>query len=194
MKIQIEPHNPYWKLYFQKEAARIQKLLTMANIRAKVAHIGSTAVPNLAAKPTIDILVGLDANAVLDDCIAAFQKANYIYVSKYNEYLPFRRFFIKIKPVSPLEKWEKQEITVDDEMPLRRHYRRDFHVHVVHEADLFFKRHLDFVQHLKNNDADRAAYERLKLHLANLDWQGENEYAGAKAPFITNIMAKLGYA
>ena len=72
--------------------------MKLEGIRTKIAHIGSTAVPGLAAKPTIDILLGLAAETDLDATIAIFQKLGYIYVSKYNDTMPFRRFFIKIKP------------------------------------------------------------------------------------------------
>lgn len=188
MHIQITPHNPYWKLTYEKEEQRILAALKLVGIRTKIAHIGSTAVPGLAAKPTIDILLGLATETDLDTTIAVFQKLGYVYVSKYNDTMPFRRFFIKIKPVSPLEKWDKKEIGVNDLMPLRQHYLRNFHVHIVHENTPFYHQHLAFRNHLRANAADRQAYEALKLHLAGLDWESESDYAKAKAEFINNVL------
>lgn len=193
MKIELVAHNPYWKLEFEKEAARIRANFVKTGIKATVSHIGSTAIPGLMAKPTIDILVGLEAQEALDTCIAAFKKGNYIYVSKYNSIMPFRRFFIKIKASNPKIKWQKDEIGLEDDMPLRQHYKRNFHVHVVHKETVFFARHMAFVQHLKRDAVDRQVYQDLKVHLSQLDWETGNDYAQAKSGLITEIMQKLGF-
>ena len=193
MKIELVEHSPYWKLEFEKEASRIRANFVKAGIRGDIIHIGSTAVVGLVAKPTIDIMVGLDKEAALDACIPVFKKGNYIYVSKYNNVMPFRRFFIKINASNPRIKWEKDEIGLEDAMPLRKNYKRNVHVHVVHKDTVFFARHLAFIQHLNRNAADRQAYQDLKVHLSQLDWEAENDYAQAKSGFITGIMQKLGF-
>ena len=193
MNIEIAAHSPYWKLYYNKEEQQILKHLKVANISTKIAHIGSTAVPNLSAQPTIDILLGLAAEANLDDCIAVFQKMGYIYVSKYNDLLPQRRFFIKIKALSPLQKWEKKEIAVDDRMPLRTQFQRNFEVYVVHRNSLFYEQQIAFRNHLRTNEADRRAYGNLKEHLSRMNWESEDDYAQAKSGFIVGVMGKLGY-
>lgn len=191
MKVKIEPHSPYWKLIYQKEEQRILMLLKTANISIKIAHIGSTSVPNLAAKPIIDIMLGLSADCSLDDCIPIFNRLGYIYVSKYNNVMPYRRFFIKIKSVNPLHKWTKNEISIGASMPNDRVFKRLFNVHLVHEDTFFYKRHLAFRNHLRINSTDRIAYEALKLHLATLDWETVNDYAQAKSAFIDGIVSKL---
>ena len=193
MQIEIVPHNPYWKLIYQKEEQRILRALKVANISSKIAHIGSTSVPELSAKPTIDILLGLAKEATLDDCIPVFKKLGYIYVSKYNGIMPFRRFFIKIKSKNPLQKWSKKEIGTEDRMPLRQTYDRVFHVHIVHEDTNFYARHIAFRNHLRKQVEDRQAYEALKLHLGALNWESENDYAQAKSGFINTIMKSLGF-
>lgn len=187
MHIEITPYNPYWKLNYEKEEQRILAALKLAEIRTKIAHIGSTSVPGLAAKPTIDILLGLAEGTDLDGVIPVFQKLGYIYVSKYNDTMPFRRFFIKIKPVSPLEKWTKKEIGAADTMPLRQYYLRNFHVHIVHENTSFYHEHLAFRNLLRTNPEIRENYQTLKLHLSNLNWETENDYAQAKSEFINNL-------
>jgi GrpB-like predicted nucleotidyltransferase (UPF0157 family) len=117
----------------------------------------------------------------------------YIYVSKYNDEMPFRRFFIKIKAISPLQKFDKKEVGPDELMPLRKQYKRNFHIHVVHRNTLFYEKHIAFRNHLRKNEADRNAYKNLKQHLAQMDWEFEKDYAQAKMAFITGVMTKLGY-
>jgi GrpB-like predicted nucleotidyltransferase (UPF0157 family) len=193
MQIEIAEHSPYWKLTYLKEEQRILNALKVVNISTKIAHIGSTSVPDLCAKPTIDIVLGLRKEEDLEACISVFKNLGYIYISKYNEVMPFRRFFIKIKPVNPLQKWNKKEVGSEDALPLRQAYHRVFHVHVVQQDTNFYARHLAFRNHLRKDIGDRQAYEALKIHLAGLDWESENDYAQAKSTFINGIMQKLGF-
>ncbi|HEM8865899.1 TPA: GrpB family protein [Providencia stuartii] len=53
LKIEIRDYDPIWATLFIQEKARIQAALGEAALH--IDHIGSTAVPNLAAKPIIDI-------------------------------------------------------------------------------------------------------------------------------------------
>ena len=52
--IEVVPYNPIWPETFKHEAQHIQKVLR--NNFIAVHHVGSTAIPGLAAKPKIDIL------------------------------------------------------------------------------------------------------------------------------------------
>jgi GrpB-like predicted nucleotidyltransferase (UPF0157 family) len=193
MRVEVVKHSPYWKLEYKKEEQRILKSLKLAKITRKIAHIGSTSVSGLSAKPTIDILLGLSAETDLDDCISMFKKLGYIYISKYNDMTPFRRFFIKISASNLLQKFALKEVGENDNMPLPKIFKRDFHIHVVYENTLFYEKHIAFRNHLRSHEADRIAYENLKLHLSQLDWQDGNDYAQAKSGFITNVMMKLGF-
>ncbi len=54
-KVEVVNHNPKWREKFQIEAEKINPILG-ENIIA-IHHIGSTAIPDIYAKPIIDILV-----------------------------------------------------------------------------------------------------------------------------------------
>jgi GrpB-like predicted nucleotidyltransferase (UPF0157 family) len=54
--ILLTPHDPAWALRYAQERERIALAAGAENI-ARISHIGSTAVPGLIAKPTIDILL-----------------------------------------------------------------------------------------------------------------------------------------
>lgn len=56
-KIQLVPYDPAWKEIFKKEALRIRKKLQ--NQIVEIQHIGSTAIPNIYAKPIIDIMISV---------------------------------------------------------------------------------------------------------------------------------------
>ncbi len=191
MKIALAAYSPYWKLYYQKEQNRILTQLQKSKLTARVEHIGSTSIVGLAAKPTIDILIGIPAHLELDSYISALQKQGYIYVSKYNESLPLRRFFIKIKPMALWDKTQGKEIKKEGKMPLRSSFERLFHIHLVHANTAFYQEHIAFRNHLRKSEKDREFYQNLKIHLSRQDWAKEGDYAQAKAPFIQGILQNI---
>jgi GrpB-like predicted nucleotidyltransferase (UPF0157 family) len=56
--LEIADYDPAWPARFEQERARIEAALGPQALR--IEHIGSTAVPGLAAKPIIDVLVVVD--------------------------------------------------------------------------------------------------------------------------------------
>ncbi len=61
---EIAEHDPSWRERFEEEAGRIKEIFGDDAIR--IEHVGSTSVPGLAAKPTIDILVIVGSAAAAD--------------------------------------------------------------------------------------------------------------------------------
>lgn len=57
--ITVVPYDPIWLRSFADEEARVRDALGTDVIA--VEHFGSTSVPGLAAKPVVDLLVGLQA-------------------------------------------------------------------------------------------------------------------------------------
>jgi len=55
-EVAVVDYDPSWPRRFEEERARLRELLP-ANLVRRIEHFGSTAVPGLAAKPIIDILV-----------------------------------------------------------------------------------------------------------------------------------------
>ena len=62
-EIIIVEHNPDWKLFFALEVERIYQVLNPDSI-VSIEHFGSTAISGLAAKPIIDILIGVNSLVV----------------------------------------------------------------------------------------------------------------------------------
>ncbi|HSI21041.1 MAG TPA: GrpB family protein [Verrucomicrobiae bacterium] len=71
----IEPYNPAWPLLFQEEAEVVRGIFG-EHARA-IHHVGSTSVPEMQAKPQIDILVLVDNLEVSDKHIPDFEAAGY---------------------------------------------------------------------------------------------------------------------
>jgi GrpB-like predicted nucleotidyltransferase (UPF0157 family) len=54
IRIEVVPHNPTWRNEFETESKRVTSALGKNVVM--VHHIGSTAIPNIYAKPIIDLL------------------------------------------------------------------------------------------------------------------------------------------
>lgn len=88
--ITIVPYNPDWSNIFEIEATEIRKAL--GNNCIAIHHIGSTSVPELAAKPIIDILPVVRDIIALDQAKAMESLG---YEAKGEAGVLFRRFFQK---------------------------------------------------------------------------------------------------
>ncbi len=71
----IDPHNPSWAAIAAAECTLISETLSLP--APQIEHIGSTAVPGLGAKPIIDVMVGVDSEAVYMDFVPLLAKLGY---------------------------------------------------------------------------------------------------------------------
>ena len=124
-----------------------------------VEHIGSTAVPGLAAKPVIDISVGLRRAELAAERIAVMERLGYEYLGENG--LPGRLFFRK------------------DEAGRRTH-----HVHAVEHDGEHWHRHRAFRDYLRAHPEEAASYAAEKRRLsAESDtheeyWERKQAYVG----------------
>lgn len=159
----IVEYDATWPARFDVERARLRHLLRPLSLR--IEHIGSTAVPGLAAKPIIDIMIGCASLAEFQPFIAALEADDWRYVLKYEDVMPFRRFLGK--PAAG---------------------ERRFNLHVVEVGCDFWREHLLFRDHLRRNAETAATYERLKRELAAKHSSDREAYTDAKGPFICSVV------
>lgn len=159
MKIALTEYCENWSQLFHIERELLGRALG-ANAQA-IEHIGSTSVKELAAKPIIDIMVGLSDFALADSVVPKIVALGYDYVAKYNTIMPYRRFFVR----------ETEQV-------------RTHQIHMVEFHSEFWNRHLLFRDYLRENPEVRNEYMALKKQLAERDWKDVNEYADAKTEFI----------
>jgi len=162
--IKISAYNPEWKNYFEEEKILIRKALEIHNI-IRIEHIGSTAVPEMCAKPTIDILVEVKNNTNTDLIISKLEQIKYDFIPRPQNPPPHMMF---AKGYS-----EKGYIG------------QAFHIHLRFRGDwdeLIFR---DFL--IRNSEIAQE-YSELKLRLA-ADYINDREsYTNNKSEFITRII------
>lgn len=90
-RIEVVAYCAAWPSSFAAEKDLIENFIPIGDMQ--IYHIGSTAVPMLAAKPVIDILLVTDDVSKLDDCAGAFEKINYTCKGEFG--IPGRRYYQK---------------------------------------------------------------------------------------------------
>ena len=156
-EIVIVDYDHDWPSRFERERERIRDTLGSSALR--VEHIGSTAVPGLAAKPVIDVLVTVDNPDDDAKLRPALESAGYRLRVRESGHRMFRT------------------------------RSRDVQVHLWADEDPEVARYLTFRDRLCESPEDRAAYEQLKRDLASREWSDVNEYADAKSDLISAILA-----
>jgi len=78
-KYNIVPYNPDGVNQFEEYKSKIQKIFTDIQIE----HIGSTAVPGMAGKPCIDILVIVDKLKTVEEHIDDMEQAGFKYAGQF---------------------------------------------------------------------------------------------------------------
>jgi GrpB-like predicted nucleotidyltransferase (UPF0157 family) len=153
----VDP-DPSWPARFAVLRDRIRAALGPRALA--VEHIGSTAVPGLAAKPIVDVLVTV---ADLDDeagYAGALEAAGF--------------------PMRVREPGHRMFRTPE----------RDVHVHVYEPGAPAVDAYLALRDHLRRSAADRELYAATKRELARRQWADVNDYADAKSDVITGILAR----
>lgn len=155
MRVELRPYDPAWAGRYAEVAAALGPALG-GRLR-RLEHIGSTAVPGLAAKPVIDVQAGVDALEPAADLCAAILALGYIW----HDDCPDRRklLFSRAEP-----------------------YRVNLHVRVAGEfseqAALLLR------DYLRASAGARRRYETTKRALAERDWPSVDAYADAKGDVI----------
>lgn len=169
----INEHKPYWSNRYSEEKAVIEETIGTGIIE-RISHIGSTAVANLLAKPTIDILLEVKENTENEKVIAAMKSIGYGYSSQPNNPAPHMMF---MKGYTP-EGFKDQA----------------FHVHVRYNGDwdeLYFR---DFLIAHPNKTKE---YGELKMILQKQFEHDRDGYTFAKTDFIkkSTVLARkeLGF-
>jgi GrpB-like predicted nucleotidyltransferase (UPF0157 family) len=160
--VELVAYDPEWPARFEAERAYIDAAL--GPLARRIEHIGSTAVPGLAAKPVIDVLVEADDPDAEQQYVPLMQSAGY--VLRVRE--PRHRMF--------------------------RTPARDVHVHVWPAGSAEATDYLLLRDWLRTHADDRLLYESVKRALAGRRWRDANYYAEAKTPVIQAIKARARQA
>ena len=161
--IAVLPYDTRWPEWF--DTIRADLCAGLADVSsARVEHVGSTAVPGMAAKPIIDVDV-LVAPSDMALAIRAMELLGYEHKGELG--IPDRHAFM-----------------APDDDPER-------HVYVVAEGSLAARNHLGVREVLRSNRELRTRYTALKTKLAR-HHDSRTEYMIAKTELIHEILDTAG--
>lgn len=168
-KIELHEPDPDWPSRAQAELSLLRAglqtgLLPAQEPQFRLEHIGSTALPQMPAKPILDFILGLPDFARWRDWVPALRSVGY-------ELLEYPQ--------------NTQRIF------LRKGRPRRFHLHIVQQDAPAWQDHIDFRDALLSNPARALAYAGLKRQLAGQFAGRRALYGQSKGQFIKETLAEF---
>jgi len=162
-EISIVPYNPEWSNLFEKEAEFLRYRLPESVI-IKIEHFGSTAVPNLSAKPIIDILIEVSSlEETVGQIVPILESEGYDYFWR-TDVSPTYAWFIKRNAEG----------------------KRTYHLHMV-EADSKLWERLYFRDYLREFPDEAERYAELKHFLSERYPNDRIAYTEGKTEFVAAL-------
>jgi len=171
----LAPYDAQWPRLFEEEKQRI--IDAIGPWLEAVEHVGSTAIPAIAAKPIIDICVGLRRDEDGEKTIAPLEAIGYEYLGEYG----IRgRYYFRKRTGTPL--------------PGQAHggVGRTHQLHMYQVGHDEWDAHLAFREYLRAHREAAQEYEALKRELAARHDDVE-DYANGKCDFLRTVLTAAGY-
>lgn len=160
----VKDYNPNWVDAFHHIKLELEAILKDKIIA--IEHVGSTSIPNLAAKPIIDIDIVIDNN--INEVKSLLEQLNYIHEGD-----------LGVKG--------REAFKYTNKTHLMKH-----HLYVCQKNSCELKRHLQFRDYLKNHPEDVKAYGDLKKELALKHPYDIDTYILGKSSLINALYEKAG--
>lgn len=159
--VHIVEYCDSWPLAFAAESESLRKEITSPGLYVK--HIGSTAVPGLASKPVIDIMLGIVAFPPPDSVMQTFSRLGYESLG---------------------------EAGVRERLYFRRRGSPSFNVHVVEKGGKHWAQNLALRDYLRLNAEARARYAEAKRSIIESGADTLLAYSEAKVPTISAMLSE----
>ena len=163
--IVVVEYDPRWPGLFETERERLVSLL--GDRLVDIQHIGSTAIPGLAAKPVIDIAVGLQELPTAENCLPILENAGYAYEPELEVALPDRRFLWRVDPTG-----------------------QRYHLHLAGIHSRLRSAPIVFRDYVRWHPEAASEYGQLKERLASECGSDVGAYIDGKAGFVDKILGR----
>ena len=164
MRIEVVPYHSTWPTIFETIRSELAEALDSVEV-ISIEHVGSTAVPGLAAKPVIDVDVVVATDQV-GAAIEALETVGYVHRGEMG--VP-----------------DRHSLAAPERGPRR-------HVYVVVDGSLALRNHLGVRDVLRTDPDLRERYANLKLVLSKRDWDNADQYLAEKSELLQVILEQAG--
>ncbi len=159
-RIEVVEYDEQWPYLFRETAAPMREAL--GEVASRIDHIGSTAVPGLAAKPVLDVQISVASLEALDAFRLPLESLGYVFRADNPELT--KRFFRE---------------------PARG---RRTHIHVRAAGSFSEQLALLFRDFLRVNESVARDYAALKRRLATEYAHDRSAYTAATDPFVWDVV------
>ena len=162
--VELVDADTAWIGHGERERDHLETLLSPWLV-ARIEHVGSTAIPDLPAKPIIDLQApvnDLDESNPIAEALAPY---GWHYVDPELDLRPWRRFFVKVTDG-----------------------RRSAHLHVMTPDSPRWQEQIAFRDALRADSTLTADYAALKRDLAAKYADDREAYSGTKSDFIRAVL------
>ena len=159
--VSLAPYDVAWPVQYDAEAAKVRAALG-AGARV-LEHVGSTSIPGMAAKPIIDIVLGVAASA---------DEASYVPA------LTAQGYRLHIREPD----WHEHRLMKGADPVVN--------LHIFTAGDAEIGRMVAFRDRCRTHPEELAFYLGAKRELASRTWRYVQHYANAKAEVVEAIIAR----
>ena len=179
LEVRLEEYNPAWALEFAEVKASLEHILSSVPV-ISILHVGSTSIPNLIAKPVLDIAIVVSRSNV-SAASSALESAGYVGRGELG--IPDRWIFRQPGHIS------------DSYFSAAGDMKRNTYVTV--EGCRNLRNHLDVQRVLLEDEELRKEYAATKKAL--VEDAGEEgiavvEYCARKTSVVLKILKKAGWS
>ncbi len=164
-QVELTPHDPRWKSKAEDESLKIAVAIGPCLVR--VHHIGSTSIPDIHAKPIIDLIPVVTSLTELDDRRPQIEALGYEGWGELG--LPGRRYYTK------------SDVNTG---------QRLVQLHCYAQGSPEITRHLAFRDYLRTHPDVARAYEFEKLRCLALHPEDSHAYGDCKGVWIEGVEAE----
>lgn len=166
-RAEVHPYDQQWAARASTERERLTELLGPW-LMADIEHVGSTAIPGLAAKPIIDLAATVaDSDAVAAQAAEDLAADGWHYVPPDLDGRTWRRFFVK---------------------PDTSGQHRKAHLHLIETDHPRWSEQIAFRDALRRDQVLARRYEDLKRQLADQYGNDREAYTNGKAAFVASVL------
>ncbi len=162
----LTEHNDKWNTWYNEEYKRLCSILS--GIKARISHIGSTAIENIWAKPIIDILIEIPLENDISKVKGLIVQNGYICMAENAQSISFNKGYTE-----------------------NGFAEKVFHLHLRYwgnNDELYFR------DYMNDNPIIAKDYEKLKLSLWKSYEHNRDGYTNAKHDFISEYTQKAKQA
>ncbi len=160
--VYLTEHNDRWHTWYEEEYAGLSVLLS--DTKARISHIGSTAIENIRAKPIIDILVEIPSESDISQAKELIVQNGYTCMAEAAQKISFNKGYTE-----------------------NGFAEKVFHLHLRYwgdNAELYFR------DYMIDHPMAAKAYEKLKLSLWKAYEHDRDGYTNAKHEFVSKYTQK----